>query len=258
MRSEFFSLWENIHIAFILGNQDIKSRYKRSKIGAFWVSINLLILISCLYFVFGYLLKSRMEVVLPMLATGLIAWTYISSLLVESASAFTSSSGLILQTNTPILCHLVRVWWRNTIIFFHNLLIVPFIYLLFDVNFSINFFQFIPACILFTFFMFGPCLFLSVISTRFRDFENLVQNLLQVLFYLTPIIWSLEMVDVSWIRTVVMLNPLYYPVILIQKTLISINIEWSFYLITIILSFINLFIGAYFFAKYRKRIPFWL
>ena len=104
----------NFQIPFILGNQDISSRYKRSKIGAFWITINLLVFIITLSFVFGHLFNNRIEVILPMLATGLIAWNFLSSLIIESSKAFVDSGSLILQTNAPILVHLLRVLCDTT------------------------------------------------------------------------------------------------------------------------------------------------
>lgn len=248
----------NFQIPFILGNQDISSRYKRSKIGAFWITINLLVFIITLSFVFGHLFKNRIEVILPMLATGLIAWNFLSSLILESSKAFVDSGSLILQTNAPILVHLLRVWWRNIIIFFHNILIVPFIYIFFDVEFSEHLLMFIPYFLLVNIFLFGPCLIIAIISTRFRDISNLLNNFIQIGFYLTPILWSLENLNSEKVKFFIHFNPFYYPVTLIQKSLLSQPLTNEIILISFLLSLIGIFLSAIIFGIYKKRIAFWV
>lgn len=256
--NELKSALESIQIPFILGNQDISSRYKRSKIGAFWITINLLIFIITLSIVFGHLFKNRFEVILPMLATGLIAWNFLSSLIIESSKAFIDSSSLILQTNVPILVHLLRVWWRNIIIFFHNILIVPFIYLFFDIDFSLHLFMFIPYFFLINVLLFGPCLVIAVISSRFRDISNLINNFLQIGFYLTPILWSLESLNSEKVKFFIHLNPFYYPVTMVQKSLLSEPVDLEVIFISFLLSLLGLVFSAIFFGIYKKRIAFWI
>lgn len=255
---EFILAFKNFQIPFILGNQDISSRYKRSKIGAFWITINLLVFIITLSIVFGHLFKNRIEVILPMLATGLIAWNFLSSLVLESSKAFVDSGSLILQTNAPILVHLLRVWWRNIIIFFHNILIVPILYLFFDIEFSWHLVKFVPYFFLINILLFGPCLIVAVISSRFRDISNLLNNFLQISFYLTPILWSLENLNSEKVKFFIHFNPFYYPVTLIQKSLLSQPVDTEITLISFILCLLGIFFSAIFFGIYKKRIAFWL
>ncbi len=248
----------NIQIPFILGNQDISARYKRSKIGAFWITINLLVFIITLSIVFGHLFQNRIEVILPMLATGLIAWNFLSSLILESSKAFVDSGPLILQTNTPILAHLFRVWWRNIIIFFHNILIVPILYLFFDIEFSSHLLMFIPYFFLFNMLLIGPCIVFAILCSRFRDISNILNNLLQIGFYLTPILWSLDNLNSEKVKLFIYLNPFYYPVTLIQKSLLSLPVDIEIILISLLLSLLGIFFSAIFFGIYKKRIAFWL
>ena len=51
----------NRHIFFTLGFQDIATRYRRSRVGAFWLTINMFVLISVLGIVFGTVFHSSVE-----------------------------------------------------------------------------------------------------------------------------------------------------------------------------------------------------
>ena len=153
IKKELFLSFAFFHVPYILARQDINAKYKRSKIGAFWLTINTAVFISVLSFVFGHLLNNRIEVFVPMLATAIITWNLIASILNESSSCIYESSGMILQTNTPILSILIRVFLRNIIIFFHNLLIIPFLYYFFNIELSFFIIYTVPSFFLLILFL---------------------------------------------------------------------------------------------------------
>lgn len=247
-----------LHVPIILANQDIAARYKRSKIGAFWITINIAVFISVLSFVFGNLLNNRIEVFVPMLATALITWNFMSNILMESSRVFIDSKSMILETNVPILSHIVRVFWRNLIILMHNILILPFIYIIFQIEINFNVLQVIPAMLILILYLIGPAIILSIICLRFRDFANIFENILQIGFYLTPIIWMLDSINSITVKKIMYFNPFFYPITLMQNSFLSKSYDEFIYMNTSVISIFLLALGLYIFSYNRKRLTLWL
>ena len=67
------------HLIGTLGWQDVATRYRRSRVGAFWLTINIAVMIGALGLVFGTIFGQPMREFLPFLAVGLIVWNFISS-----------------------------------------------------------------------------------------------------------------------------------------------------------------------------------
>ena len=70
---------QKLYLALMLGWQDIRQRYRRSKLGPFWLTISMGVMIGMIGIVFGQVLSSPMQEYLPFLATGIILWTCFSS-----------------------------------------------------------------------------------------------------------------------------------------------------------------------------------
>src|SRR5262249_29429317 len=110
----------------ILGWNDIRQRYRRSVIGPFWITFSTGILIVALGFIYSHLFNTNIETYLPYLALGLIVWGFISTATNESCSAFLESESIIKQVRIPFSIFVLRVVWRNFIVFLHTIvLFVP-------------------------------------------------------------------------------------------------------------------------------------
>src|SRR5690606_5001598 len=92
----------NHHQITTLGWQDVATRYRRSVIGAFWLTINKAVLIAAIGLVFGTLFGQPMEKFLPHLAVGLIFWGFITASIDAGCAAFINKKGIILQVNLPL------------------------------------------------------------------------------------------------------------------------------------------------------------
>ena len=68
------------HLATTFSWQDVAQRYRRSRVGVFWLTINMGVLIGALGFVFGTLVRSPMQECLTHICVSLIFWCFISSL----------------------------------------------------------------------------------------------------------------------------------------------------------------------------------
>src|SRR5690606_31728642 len=125
-------------LALIFGWQDVAQRYRRSRVGAFWLTINMAVFIGALGLIFGTLFQSEMREFLPYLCAGVIMSGFISTTLSEGCAGFSGSDGIILQVRMPLFIHVMRVIWRNIIILAHNIVIFPVIALILSHQINLN------------------------------------------------------------------------------------------------------------------------
>lgn len=246
------------HLVFMLGWQDIKQRYRRSKIGPFWLTLSMGIMVSMIGLIFGQALKLPMETYLPYLASGIIFWNFISTSVNEGASSFISSAGMIRQLGLPLTIYPSKVLWRNVVVLGHNLIILPIAMLVVGKPLTINIFFLIPGFLVLLAVLLCLTIALGVICTRFRDMPPIVSSLTQVFFYLTPIIWMPDSVNARVSTWLVQTNPFYHLLELVRAPIMGYCpnlISW----IIACGSLIGLMIiTLVFFGTYRKRIAYWI
>lgn len=254
-------LLECIHrlsLVILLGLQDVRQRYRRSKLGPFWITISMGVMIGMIGLIFGQVMNNPMHDYLPFLATGIIFWTFISSSVTEGASSFIDGQGMIRQLNLPLTLYPMRVIWRNIIILGHNLLILPIAMMVVGKGLSWNIFWMIPGFVILVVNVFWVSLFLGVVCTRFRDMPQIVNSLLQVLFYLTPVIWMPGALSGKTKMMILEPNPVYHLIELVRAPVLGhmpTIMNWG---VGIGLALLGLFVSFAFFGQYRKRIAYWL
>jgi len=242
-------------IWLLLGWQDIQLRYRRSVIGPFWFTISMAVIIVSIGFVYGHLFRAKLDVYLPFLATGIITWGMISTMLNESTNAFIESETYIKQIKIPFLCFLLRVCLRNIIIFFHNIL--AFIPVVIFYHIPVNWYLLclIPAFAIITL----NCVFfgavLAVIGARYRDFGQVITNLLQVAFYLTPIMWYPALMPERF-RYLIDINPFAQFIDIIRYPLLGQPTSMHTWVFVLCFTFVGFLLCWYVFPKNRAKIVF--
>lgn len=247
-----------LFLALMLGWQDIRQRYRRSKLGPFWLTISMGVMIGMIGIVFGQVLSSPMQDYLPFLATGTILWTCFSTGVMEGSTAFIDAQGMIRQLNLPLSMYIIRVLWRNIVIFAHNVIILPLVFIIVGKPITINIIYVIPGLFIFVWNIFWISMLLSTFCTRFRDMPPIVGSLLQVFFYITPIIWMPNSLNPRSASLFVDPNPMYHILQVVRAPILGsaptiLNWEVSFGV-----ALLGSFIAICFFGKYKKRIAYWL
>jgi ABC-type polysaccharide/polyol phosphate export permease len=241
----------------MLGTQDIKLKYRRSSIGPLWITISMAVTIYSMGFLYGHLFKVNLNDYFPYLASGIIGWSFISTMIIEGSNAFIESENYIRNQETAMSLFLTRLVLRNIIVFFHNLLaFIPIIFV-FHVGITFKMLLLIPGLLI----VGVNCIFwgtlLAIIGTRYRDFAQIIASIIQVVFFLTPIMWlpSLLPARFHWI---VQYNPFNQFLNLIRAPMMNQMISLYSLLIAICVSVIGFLLYWLFIEKYKHRIVFWL
>lgn len=245
-------------LVLMLGWQDIRERYQRSVLGPFWLTISMGVMIVSIGFVFGHLSNSPMEEFLPFLTIGLILWAYMSAIVSDGCLSFMSAEQIIKQLPMPLFIHVLRVIWRNTLILFHNFLIFPIVLLVFDRTLEIIALQAIGGLILLVMNLAWVSLLLGILCTRYRDLAQMVNSLLQVTFYLTPIIWMPSLLPDRAGIYLLDLNPIYHLLAIVREPLLGHSPTALNWLVSVFMAIIGWVSTLLFYGRYKRRIAYWL
>jgi len=249
---------KRLSLPLFLARSDIRQRYRRSTLGPFWLTISTGVMIACLGLIFGKIFKAPASEFLPFLASGLILWGFIAQVISESTEVFITSEAIIKQLQIPYFCHVLRLVARNVYILFHNLLILPLVYITFSIRPTLDMLLFIPGLILLIINLLWICLTLGVICTRFRDLTQVVNSCLQIAFYVTPIIWMPSLLPA---RASVMLldtNPFYHFLEIVRSPLLNQAPSVLNWTVSIVITILGWAFTLSLFNRYRNRVAYWL
>lgn len=240
-----------------LGWLDVKQRYRRAVLGPFWITISMAVLVLTLGTVYAGLFKQDVHSFLPYLAAGFIVWNFCTAAINESATAFVQAEGLIKQGGLPLSLHVFRTIFRNFIISAHNLSVMVFLYIWQPSLLNWHLLLLIPGLALMLVNFAWISIIIGVFCTRFRDLPPIIGNFLQILFFVTPVMYRPETLPahLSWI---VKLNPFYYLIEAVRAPMLGFSPPHEAYAVLVFCAIGGSLLAFSFFARTRARIAYWL
>lgn len=240
----------------LLGWLEIRQRYARSAVGPFWLTISMAVVIGSIGAVYGTLFGQNMHDYLPFLSISLVIWTLFSQTVNEGCTAYINATSYIRQASTPKLIFVFQMVWRNFIIFLHNLVIVVVLLAVFGVKSWALLPLALPGLVILLLNAMWIAMFCAVASARFRDLPQIIGALVQVAFYITPIIYRPEsLTRFAWI---VQYNPLAYLLDLVRSPLIGHAPMAESWVIGLGMAILGWIISIAVTNRYLKRIPYWV
>jgi ABC-2 type transport system permease protein/lipopolysaccharide transport system permease protein len=239
-----------------LGWNDILQRYRRSVLGPFWLTASMGVMVVSLGILYAELFKINISDFMPYVCVGLVIWGLISSILNEAGGLFTSQELFIKQIRLPYSIYVWKFVWSKTIIFAHNLVIYIAILLYFHIWPGAPLIFAIPSFLLILANGLLVSLYLGMISARFRDVPQIIASAVQVVFFVTPVLWKPELLGSH--RYVADWNPFYYLIEVLRSPLLG---QWpsaGSIEVTLALTALNFVIVVACFPRFRGRIAYWV
>jgi homopolymeric O-antigen transport system permease protein len=240
----------------LLGWQDIRQRYRRSRIGPFWLTISMGVMVGMLGTLYAGLFKIQVADYLPFITLGFIIWGLISGLIVDGCSAFIQAETIIKQVDLPLSVHVYRLVWRNIIMFFHNIVIFVIVAIVFALWPGWVGLLALPGFVLLCLNGIWVGLLLGLISARFRDVPQIMASVVQVAFFVTPIIWKPELLhNRTWVLS---LNPFFHFMELTRTPLLGHAPALISWLVVLGTTLVGWFVTLEAYRRYRWRIAYWI
>lgn len=213
-------------LIFNLVKKELKIRYKNSVLGFFWSLLNPLLMMLIFTFIFAHVFKLGIKNFPIFLLTGLLPWNFFNMSLSSATGSVVANSNLVKKIYFPREILPISIVFADLI----NFLIAMGMLFAFLIVYGYNFYVYIPVLLVIiliqTVLTVGLSLFLAGINVYFRDIQYVVSVALLALFYATPIIYNIQMIEnmalakrFPFLLTIYKINPLSSLMILYRNVL---------------------------------------
>ncbi|MEA2465753.1 MAG: lipopolysaccharide transport system permease protein [Acidobacteriota bacterium] len=223
--NELSNLYRHRQLIAALTARDLKARYRGSILGFFWSLANPLLLLAVYTLVFTKFFPQQVVTPYPLfLFAGILPWTFFAAAVLESTTSISSNAGLIKKVMFPaealplvvVLSHLV-----------HFIAALPILlaaiagFTLLDKDFEPSWTILLAPVLMLlqAIFVAGLAMIVSSASVLFRDLRDIVANLLQLGFFVTPILYVIDGIASRPLRAMLRVNPMTSFVVSYQAVL---------------------------------------
>ncbi|MDE8349563.1 MAG: ABC transporter permease [Acidocella sp.] len=249
------SLWR---LVWALSVFDIKLRYRGSVLGPFWLTLSTAVMVLALGFLYSQLFHIVLAIYLPFISLSLVLWSFMSNLVAEGCTCFTTQETMLRAMRMPLSIHAARVVVRNVFVLLHNILVIVLVFLILQIMPNKFSFLLIPGFTLWLIDGFAICLILGALCTRYRDVPPIIASLMQVAFFVTPVIWSPAILQHRGRIFLETWNPFFDLLDIIRAPLLSTPISPTIWAIAMFYSTILVIAAGLVFIHSRARIAYWV
>ncbi|WP_207506197.1 galactan export ABC transporter permease subunit Wzm/RfbD [Klenkia taihuensis] len=247
-----------------LGWQDIRQRYRRSVLGPLWITISMAVTAVALGILYAGLFGNPLETQLPYILVGFIVWGFISGCINEGSEVFVANEGLIKQLPAPLSVHVYRLVWRQTLFFLHNLVVYVVMLAIFPQPLTWRSLAAVPALALLMVNGVWVALLFGIVSTRFRDLVPISQSIVQLMFFMTPIVWiygdllNSSNPTVAERARIAEFNPFLHFLEIIRAPLLGQDQHWRHWAVVLAITVVGWALTLVAMRRYRARVAYWV
>jgi ABC-type polysaccharide/polyol phosphate export permease len=260
IQAAFRDLIDGVRLAplwLTLGWEQTAARFRRTVLGPFWLTANLLAMAFAISFIVGGLFgNGDWRKTFALTISGILCWSIVGGYLADASNVFISAGDMMNTMRMPLTFHVLLMMYKNFINFLAQLIAlwIVLFFLKLGALPSVSLLIGLPIVLI------DGCLLSMIIAmpaTRFRDVQQTIAVSVQILFFLTPVFWAPAQMQGK--RSIILtLNPFAHLLELIRQPLLGstpsfVHWEWG-----IGLMFVLGAIAVTMLTFYRKRIVFWL
>ena len=233
-----------------------RERYARTALGSFWLGLSNLLSIAALSTVYGTVFKVQdFRSYVVYLGIGLITWNSIASAMQTGPTLFRVNASNIKSTNINPIFYSLEEWAFQVQTFAQSFGLVLTALMLIQPSLILNLLTagILPMLNLLLFIYWLP-LMICIMGARYEDFFQLVPIVLQVMFLLSPILYTKESLGgISWAAEI---NPLYVILSSLRESLISGELRVGRALIILLTNCSGVALSTWLLSRERKNLPF--
>jgi len=204
-----------ILMAFLFAKRDLKERYIGTGLGQFWYILSPLIMIFIYTVIFSDFMKMKLNVIdnsyaySIYLIPGLLAWTTFSTVILRLSTSFFDKANLIKKIPVPMFIFQSSILITETLLVFISFLLACCFLLIVQHPIELEFLWLFPVILCQMVFSFGIGVILSLFVPFFKDLKEAIPIIVQLWFWMTPIIYMKEMIEDKY-PLLIIYNPFYY------------------------------------------------
>ncbi len=240
----------------LLGWYDLLNRYRRTVFGPIWTTLAMAFFVVALGLLYADLFGRPPQEYIPHLAAGLLGWSLLSGILVGGCRAFVTAAAYITEMPTPLSVFVLRAIWHHLLVFAYQLLVLVGVLFIFGIPPRAVMMLVIPALLLVLVNAIWVGMVLAVAVARFRDLTEIVASLLRLIFFLTPVIWTPDMIGTR--SRFVEFNPFYHFIELLRGPLLGYAPPLASWCVAAAFAILGWPIAIMLLARVRTRIAYWL
>jgi len=253
-------LWKYRDLVMLFVKRDFVAAYKQTILGPLWHFIQPIFTTAMFLLIFSKIAKIPTDGLRPVLfyMSGITLWNYFSSCLTGTSSTFTSNAGIFGKVYFPRLVSPVSTVISNIMRFGIQFILLVFVMLLYtiikgdDFYFGWSWLLIIPLLVIMAGLGLGLGIIISSVTTKYRDMAVLIGFGVQLLMYVTPVVYPLSFVADKSYRWLIMINPITYLIEAFRFALFHQGVV-SYYLIySVLFTLFSLFIGLLMFNKVER------
>lgn len=188
-------------------NKELRTRYRGSILGFFWTFINPLLQLVIYSLIFPHLLKFQIDNYALFMFVCLIPWIFFNTSVVGSCNIILNNSNIVTKIYFPRVILPISYTLSGLVnMLLSFLIVIPMLYY-FKISPTLNLLWLILIFFILLVMSMGFAMFFSAINVYFRDIEHILGIFMLGFYFFTPILYSLDMFNESWLKYFEM-NPL--------------------------------------------------
>jgi len=238
--------------------QAIRSQYRRTYLGPWWLTVQQVIFVAGLSLLFGILMHQDLKTFVPYVTIGFIVFTWMTTMLSGGATCIVQNTPSIKTATGPLSTYALNNFASATIQFAHNAVMIVFVVVVFQgyVDWTVVIVPLAFAVVAVNGIAIG--LWLGPVVARYRDVGPIVVSLTSVLFFFTPIFWRTSDLTNAQIAALAGWNPFAYLLEFFRAPLLGAWPRGVVWIGVAIITVVNLFVAIVHFSRTRDRLAYWL
>ena len=251
---EAVTLWR---LCWTLSWLDIKLRYRGSVLGPLWLTLSTAVMVGAMGLIYSTLFRMNLHEYLPFLVLSIVLWNFLGTLVGDGCTCYLQSESMIRSMRMPYSLYAARVVVRNVLVLGHNLIVIVAVYALLKIWPGSNILLAIPAFALWLVDGFAASLLLGALCARFRDIPPIVASIIQMAFFVTPVIWKPQLVGAAH-QALLPWNPFFSLLEIVRGPMLGQFPSAIVYFSAFAYSAALCLAAWLIFARVRARIAFWV
>ncbi len=251
---EAATLWR---LCWTLSWLDIKLRYRGSVLGPFWLTLSTAVMVGAMGLIYSTLFHMDLHEYLPFLVLSIVLWNFLGALVADGCTCYLQSESMIRSMRMPYSLYAARVVLRNVLVLGHNLIVIVAVYALLKIWPGGRLVLALPAFGLWLVDGFAASILLGALCARFRDIPPIVASVIQMAFFVTPVIWKPQLVGAAR-QALLPWNPFFSLLEIVRAPMLGELPSVVVYLSAFGYSALLCLAAWLLFARVRGRIAFWV